>query len=64
MLSKECFKANPGKFRVIGIDTFDYTDWIEGDFDTIDEAIVKTNTIKGNFTNTYIFDDKGNKIFY
>ncbi len=28
-----------GKPFVIGVDTFDYTDWLEGYFDTNEEAI-------------------------
>ncbi|TAN58505.1 hypothetical protein EPN15_00785 [Patescibacteria group bacterium] len=31
-------KAPTGKFRVVGVDTFDGDDWVEGDFDAFDEA--------------------------
>jgi hypothetical protein len=39
MLSQRDLKAPKGKFRVIGVDTFDGTDWIEKDCITKDEAL-------------------------
>lgn len=38
-------KAPPGKFRVIGVDTFDGTDWLEGDFDSL--QLAKDHVDKG-----------------
>ena len=31
-------KAPAGQFRVVGVDTFDGSDWLEGDFKTIGRA--------------------------
>lgn len=51
-------KAPKGKFRVIGVDTFDGGDWKVGDFN-------RTNAIKtadqkgGQMTKMYVYDDKG-----
>ena len=39
MLNIKDFKAPKGKFRVIGVDTFDGTGWIQGDFKTKKEAV-------------------------
>ena len=63
MLSKDCFKAKEGKFRVIGVDTFDYTDWIEGDFDSKKEAFKKADEIGGNMLKTHVYDYKGNHLY-
>ena len=32
-------KAPKGKFRVVGVDTFSYEDWVQGDFDKKEVAI-------------------------
>ena len=63
MLSPRDFKAPKGKFRVIGVDTFDNTDWIEGDFDTRKEAIERAKEKGGTMCKTHVYDDKGIHIF-
>lgn len=35
----EMRNSNNGKYRVIGLDQFDYEDWIHGEYDTAEEAI-------------------------
>jgi hypothetical protein len=55
-------KAPPGKFRVIGVDTFDGTDWIYGDYKTRDEAIKLANEIGGTMLKTHVYDDQGKHI--
>ena len=54
-------KAPPGKFRVIGVDTFDGGDWLDGDFDTLTEAknhiIEKTRGTQ--MLMMYIYDERG-----
>lgn len=32
-------KAPPGEFRVVGIDKYDGSDWVQGDFDSMEEAL-------------------------
>lgn len=59
MLSKDCFKAEKGKFRVICVDTFDYTDWIDSDFDNREDAIKRANELGGNMLKTHVYDDNG-----
>jgi hypothetical protein len=45
-------KNQDGKFRVLGVDKFSSEDWIEGEYDTAEEAIVvarqKTDEAKKN----------------
>lgn len=64
MLSQKNFKAPKNKFRVIGVDTFDMdgSDWIEGDFDTRQQAIECANKKGGTMLKTHVYDDKGNHI--
>jgi len=52
-------KAPPGKFRVVGVDTFDGTDWIYGDYDTIEEATSLANSKGGEMLKTHVYDDAG-----
>jgi len=56
-------KAPTGKFRVIGVDTFDGTDWISGDFDTLDEAKQKAKDEGGTMLKTHVYDDAGKHVF-
>ena len=57
------FKAIPmGKFRVIGVDTFDHTDWIDGDFDTKDEALAHAKERGGIMLKMHVYDDKVNHV--
>lgn len=56
-------KAPPGKYRVIGVDTFDGTDWIEGDFDTEAEALKCAKKTGGEMLKAHVYDDKGTHIF-
>ncbi len=64
MLSQKDFKAPKGKFRVIGVDTFDSEgcDWIEGDFDTKEEAIRHAKLKGGTMLKMHVFDDAGNHV--
>ncbi len=61
----ENWQASPGKFKVIGLDTFSHEDWIEGEYDTKEEAIKKAKSItKGNdMTLARVYDDKENQLF-
>lgn len=62
MLSRENCKAEKGKFRVISVDTFDGTNWIEGDFDTPGEAFKVANEKCGCMLKTHVYDDEGNHL--
>lgn len=55
-------KAPKGKFRVIGVDTFDGGDWVEDDFDTREEAIERATTKGGEMTKMHVYDDRGQHI--
>ena len=52
-------KAPAGKFRVVGVDTFDGDDWVQGDFDTQEEALNVANEKGGTMTKMHVYDDKG-----
>ena len=51
--------APKGKFRIIGVDTFDGGDWIVGEYDTLEEAINIANKKGGTMTMMYVYDDRG-----
>jgi len=51
--------APKGKFRVIGVDTFDGGDWVQGDFDTLEEALKVARSKGGEMTKMHVYDDKG-----
>jgi hypothetical protein len=55
-------QAPKGKFRVVGVDTFDGTDWVEGDFKTKEEAFERANKKGGEMLKTHVYDDKGNHL--
>jgi len=54
-------RAPPGKFRVIGVDTFDGGDWVDGDYDTLEEAIKKADEKGKNASmlKLHVYDDTG-----
>lgn len=54
--------APAGKFRVIGVDTFDGGDWIQGDFDTKEAALKTAQEKGGNMTRMYVYDDAGKHV--
>jgi hypothetical protein len=54
--------APKGKFRVIGVDTFDGGDWVQGDFDTKEAAIAEAQKRGGEMTKMHVYDDKGRHV--
>lgn len=63
MLSRKDLKAPEGKFRVVCVDTFDGTDWIQDDFNTKEEAIEVAEEKGGNMLKSYVYNDRGNDIY-
>jgi hypothetical protein len=55
-------KAPPGKFRVVGVDTFDRTDWIEGDFDDKVAALNHARLIGRTMLKAHVYDDQGRHV--
>lgn len=55
-------RAPEGKFRVVGVDTFDGGDWVQGDFDTRDEALAVAKEKGGEMTRMYVYDDAGHRL--
>lgn len=64
-MSKDRRQAPTGKFRVMGVDTFDRTDWVDGDFDTKDAAIAhaKERAKGAVMMKLHVFDDLGNHVY-
>jgi len=59
-IGEEFTRAAPkGKFRVVGVDTFDGGDWIVNDFSSKNEATSAANKYGGKMTKMYVYDDKG-----
>jgi len=56
-------QAPIGKYRVIGVDTFDGGDWIEGDFDTAAEAYERAREKGGTMLKTHVYDDTGQHLY-
>jgi hypothetical protein len=54
-------KAPPGKFRAIGVDTFEASnaDYLIGDYSTVEEAIRNAADKAGAMNPCYVYDDKG-----
>lgn len=56
-------KAPEGKFRVVGVDTFDGTDWVDGDYDTYEKARLAAIEKGGKMLKTHVYNDKGIRLF-
>ncbi len=54
--------APEGKFRVIGVDTLDGSDWVSGDFDTLEQAKKHANREGGTMLMVYVYDDQGRQL--
>lgn len=56
-------RAPRGKYRVIGVDTFDGTDWVVGDFDTLEVAVQRAREKGGEMLKTHVYNDHGEHLF-
>jgi len=58
--------APPGKFRVVGVDTFTRdidNDWVIGDFDKLSLAIFAARGAGKEMCKTHVYDDQGRHLF-
>lgn len=64
-MSRTRLIAPPGKYRVVGVDTFDHTDWVSGDFRTKEEAIkhAEKQVKDEEMLKMHCYDDKGKHFF-
>lgn len=55
-------EAPKGKFRLVGVDTFDGTDWLVDDFKTLNAAMrrAKKETAGKDMLKMHVYDDTGN----
>jgi len=51
-----------GWFRVIGVDTFDGTDWVYGDYATLEEARKIAEKHAAPMLKVHIYNDKGEHV--
>lgn len=56
-------KAPKGKFRLIGVDTFDGGDWVDDDFGTLKKAKEAADKKGGIMTKMHVYDDKGRHLY-
>lgn len=56
-------QAPSTKYRVVGIDTFDGTDFIIGDYDTFQEATEIAKAKGGTMMKTHVYDSCGLHMF-
>ena len=56
--------APSGKFRIIGVDTFDGTDWVYKDVNTIKEAkeFADKEVVGTGFLKIHVYNDNGRHI--
>ena len=54
--------APRGKYRVVGVDTFASEDWVEDDFDNVEDAIERADEKGGSMTLMHVYDDAGNHL--
>lgn len=52
-------RANPKKFRVVGVDTFSHEDWVYNEYDLLTEAIECANAHGATMNKTHVYDDQG-----
>lgn len=56
-------KAPKDKFRVVGVDTFDGTDWVKCDCDTLEEAQEIAQENAGYMLKYYVYNDKAKQLY-
>jgi len=61
----ELFSRNApnGKFRIIGVDTFDGTDWVYEDVGTLEEAKKFADKTGAKFLKIHVYNDKGEHMY-
>lgn len=50
------------KFKVVGVDTFSHEDWVEGYFDTKEEALAVAKSKGGVMNKMYVYDKDGKRV--
>lgn len=56
-------RAPQGKIRVVGVDTFSHEDWLEGDFETEEEAKKHAASCGGVMRKMHVYNDSGKHLF-
>jgi len=58
-IDEEFTRKAQGKYRVVGVDTFDGTDWVQGDYPSRNAAIEVAQRESGTMCKMYVYDDQG-----
>lgn len=56
-------KAPKGKFRIVGVDTFDGSDWVYKDVDTFEEAKKFADEEGGVMLKVHVYNDEGEHVY-
>lgn len=56
-------RPETGNYRVIGVDTFAHEDWVQGDFETKEEAIAVARAKGGQMTKMHVYGPDGQHVF-
>ena len=51
--------AKDKNYKVVGVDTFDHTDYSLGEFDSLETAQMVAKNHAGTMTKVYIYDGQG-----
>ena len=55
--------APEGKYRIIGVDTFDGEDWLYKDEESLDEAVKFANQHGSQMNLVYVYDNQGRCVY-
>lgn len=56
-------EAPKGKFRIVGVDTFDGTDWVYKDVSTLKEAKKFADEKGGAMLKVHVYNDKSQHVY-
>lgn len=56
-------RAPQWKYRIVGVDTFDGTDWVIDDVDSFEEAQKIASSNGGSMLKTHVYDDTWGHVF-
>lgn len=52
-------QAAKGKFKLVGVDTFDNTNWTVGEYDKLEDAAKEADKQGGDMLKMHVYDDEG-----
>lgn len=66
MVGNHARQAPMGKFRVLGVDTFEgpFADYLIGDYEREHDAILIAKDSAGTMNPVYVYDDRGTVVWH